>query len=596
MKKRELLHPLRKMSIRYKLFLSYVVVVMIPFLLLLFIHIHATRQESKATAMEQARKMLDETNSYLEYKAQAITEVLNFVAFNKTVQEIVESDSQPYEDINEWHMDALRLSAIVNQVRYNEDIASMQLYMRKSLAGATENSDFLNMGKVEGQEWYKRFAASGAVFTWLAYGSIEAGDDSGDLTILRKVPSIHNIQQFNGIVRGRVKQSGVQSVLNHAVMTPSASVLLYNAAGEVLSESEGYPFTAAETLDIIRSFGTDESDYWSDNYSLKNRRYLLGMQTIDHTDMKIAMLVPYSDILESSNRARDRIIFIFLIVVPLMLPLSYLVTQQATKRILKLITHMRKMKNGNFRISPLPVSEDEVGELTRNFNDMAGNIARLMDETYLLGREVKNKELQALQAQINPHFLYNTLDLINVMAIESGRSDISTVVGELAMFYKLSLSNGKEYITLEYELKHTEAYVRIQNMRFGGIALLVEVPVDLNDCIVPKILLQPLVENAILHGILESESEEGTIRITARAERDHLVLELSDDGVGMDEGSLKGIFKGAHSSKGGGYGVRNIQERLQLAYGQEYGLAFASSPGSGTTVTITLPFRKEALS
>ncbi|MFD1179126.1 sensor histidine kinase [Paenibacillus puldeungensis] len=594
MKKRMHIFSLRNKGIRYKLFLSYVLVILIPFLLLLFINIHATRGESKETGLQMARKMLEETNSYLQYKAQAITEVLNFVAFNKLVQQSVDTDSQFYEDVNEWHMDALRLYAIVNQFRYNEDIDFMQLYMKQGLAAATENTDFLNMGKVETERWFIRFAQSNAAFTWLPDKTVEMGEDSGDLVVLRKIPSVHNIQQFNGMVKAQVKKSGIQSVLNHAVLTPNASVLLFNSSGDVLSTSTKVPFTSAQIAQITRHFKSDDINYWNDSYLLNNQRYLFGVQDIAHTDMKIAMLVPYSDILESSKRATTRIIWIFLFVVPLMLPVSYLVTKRATKRILKLITHMRKMKNGNFQFSLLPVSEDEVGELMRNFNDMATNITNLMDETYLLGREVKNKELQALQAQINPHFLYNSLDLINIMAIEAGRKDISEVVEELALFYKLSLSNGKEYVTLENELKHTEAYVSIQNMRFGGgIRLDIEVPVDLYDCQVPKILLQPLVENGILHGIREGETEEGTIRISASVQDGDLVLEVSDDGIGMDEEQLSHIFTRPHSSKGGGYGVHNIQERLKLAYGPSYGLDFRSAPGMGTTVTLKLPCHKK---
>ncbi|GJM70806.1 hypothetical protein HMSSN036_30220 [Paenibacillus macerans] len=153
---------------------------------------------------------------------------------------------------------------------------------------------------------------------------------------------------------------------------------------------------------------------------------------------------------------------------------------------------MRKVKNGNFRISPLPANQDEIGELTTNFNLMVENVSWLMEETYTLGREVKNKELKALQAQINPHFLYNTLDLINVMAIESGNKEISKVVDRLALFYRLSLSNGSETVTLENELRHIESYVSIQNMRFNSaVTLILKVPPQLLGCEVPKSCCSP---------------------------------------------------------------------------------------------------------
>lgn len=590
------LNRFSNLSIRYKLFASYLLVITIPFLLLLFIHITMTQKENKDAAVYSSHKMLDETKSYLEYKSQALTEVLNFIAFNALVQSNVSADSRQYEDINKWHMDALQLSRLVNQFRYNDDIDSIQVFMRQGLAGATENADFLNMRRYESEEWYQRFAASNSAFAWIPSTSVDAAEGITELTILRKVPNAHNIKQFDGIVRAKVNSKAMQSVLDHAILTPHASAYLFNDEGQLLSQADSNRDLASPITDIRLLLSTDESgaSYYNDNYSMGGKRHLLGVQQIPNTDMKVALIVPYSDILQSSTKARNRIISIFLLVVPLMLPLSFFVAASATKRIRQLILHVRKVKNGKFQIAALPANEDEIGELTHNFNVMVQNMSGLIDETYTLGREVKNKELQALQAQINPHFLYNTLDLINVMAIESGSRDIKRVVDELAVFYKLSLSNGKEYVTLESELQHIEAYVRIQNMRFGdGIRLELEVPRELYDCELPKILLQPIVENAILHGIMEKDSEEGTIRVSAWEDKGDTVIELSDDGVGMDAANLATIFSG-HSGKsvGGGYGVRNIEERLRLSYGALYGMKFESTLGIGTRILLRVPDRR----
>ncbi|MFC5529693.1 cache domain-containing sensor histidine kinase [Cohnella yongneupensis] len=584
------------LSIRYKLFASYVFVILIPFLLLLFIHITVTQRENKDAAVYSSHKMLDETKAYLEYKSQAITEVLNFIAFNDLVQTSVIADSKQFEDIDVWHMNALQLSKLVNQFRYNDDIGAIQIFMKQGLAGATENADFLSMGAVESTEWYRHFAASNAAFAWLPSTDLDADSASRELTVLRKIPNEHNILQFDGIVRARVKPSAMQSVLNHAILTPNAAAFLFNDGGELLSQSDQFPYPITLVKDIRDLyFKIDAGDnYYNDNFSIDGSRHLLGVQAIPHTDMKIALVVPYADILQSSTKARNRIISIFLLVVPFMLPLSFFVAASATKRIRRLIMHVRKVKHGHFQIAPLPANEDEIGELTHNFNVMVQNMSGLIDETYTLGREVKNKELKALQAQINPHFLYNTLDLINVMAIESNSLDIKRVVDELAVFYKLSLSNGKEYVSLESELKHIEAYVRIQNMRFGdSIRLETEVPRELYDCELPKIILQPLVENAILHGIMETDSEEGMVRLSAWTDKGDLLVEVKDDGVGIDAERLATMFVGNRGiNDAGGYGVRNIEERLQLSYGPTYGLKFESIPGEGTRVIMRLPERR----
>ncbi|QGQ95920.1 sensor histidine kinase [Paenibacillus psychroresistens] len=580
------------LSIRYKLFASYVVVITIPFLILLSIHIHTTQKENTDAAFFAAQKMLEETKSYLQYKSQAIIEILNYIAFDSLVQSSVAADSKSYEDINSWHMNALQLTRLINQFRYNEDIEKIQLYMKRGLAGATENIDFMNLSKLEASPWFQPFKDSNVAFGWFSSSFIDKSASDQEITVMRKVPNSHNIQQFDGIVSGRIKKDAMQSVLNHAIFTPHSTALLFNEHGDLLSSSIHFPLEANPIQDIYQIYQLSGKEvYWNEAYSIHNKRYLLGVRSIPHSDMKVALIVPYSDILDSSIKARNRIIFIYLWIIPFAFPLSFVIAASASKRILRLISYVRKVKHGNFQVAPLPANEDEIGELTRNFNGMVNNISNLMDETYLLGREVKNQELKALQAQINPHFLYNTLDLINVMAIESGTSDISKVVMELATFYKLSLSNGDEYVTLESELKHVEAYVRIQNMRFGhSILLQLEVSRDLYAFILPKILLQPLVENAIIHGIMEKEPEQGTIRISARMENSDILIAVEDDGIGMDQTRIADIYKGNSSkAKGGGYGVRNIEERLKLAFGAAYGLKFESVLNKGTCVVIRIP-------
>ncbi|OKP80495.1 two-component sensor histidine kinase [Paenibacillus helianthi] len=589
--KRRSWRPFADFSIRYKLFASYLLVIIIPLVLLLFLHLHLTSKETEKQALYSARKMLEETKSYLQYRAEMVKEVMNFIAFNETVQTLVAEDPKRYEDVNLWGADANKLARVLGQIRYNSDIETVQLYMKQGLASATESTDYLSMTNAEHSLWFKNFINSHSVSTWLPSSVFAKEKDSDTVSVLRAIPNAHNIQQVDGIVRAQISQSKLVSVLEHAIATPSTSAALINDQGEVLSTSNTFAYTSKEFKEILSMVSAEgRMDTWSDSLEINGQRVLLGMQEIPGTDMSVAMIVPYSDILKSSNNMRNRLIFIFILIIPLTFVLSFIVAGSATKRLRQLIRHVRKVKNGNFRIAPLPANQDEIGELTNNFNMMVENVSRLMEETYTLGREVKNKELKALQAQINPHFLYNTLDMINFMAIESGNGEISIVVDRLALFYRLSLSNGRETVTLESELRHVESYVSIQNMRFNhAVTLILKVPPELLGCEVPKIMLQPLIENAILHGILEKDSEMGMIRVTAMEEKSDLVVEISDDGIGMGEEVVETLLTRTVSKSTGGFGIQNIQERIQLNYGPQYGLSFTSIPGSGTTVRIRIP-------
>jgi two-component system sensor histidine kinase YesM len=216
---------------------------------------------------------------------------------------------------------------------------------------------------------------------------------------------------------------------------------------------------------------------------------------------------------------------------------------------------------------------------------------QLVEDKYRLGQAVKQLELKALQAQINPHFLYNTLDLINWMSAKYKAEEIRALVSALSKFYKLSLSGGEDTVRVRGELEHVQAYVQIQNMRYADcIRLILNVPEPLLDYPILKLVIQPLVENAIFHGIRHKADENGIIEINGEIQNEVLCLHVRDDGVGMPEERVNGILSAhPHTENHHGYGVRNIDERLRLRYGAGFGLSFRSAPGEGTTVTVRIP-------
>jgi two-component system sensor histidine kinase YesM len=287
------------------------------------------------------------------------------------------------------------------------------------------------------------------------------------------------------------------------------------------------------------------------------------------------------------------------VILPLLLPLAFWVASTSTRRIGRLIAGVREFERGNLTLQLAGEGADEIGELTGDLNRMASRITWLLDERYRLGQETKHSEMRALQAQINPHFLYNTLDLVNCLALRRGDPAIGSAVEALSRFYRLSLSGGAETVSLSQELEHVEIYVRIQNMRFDdGISLTVDVPEELRRLPILKIVLQPLVENAILHGIREKEGWRGTVAIRAwrepagedeSGEPDVLAVEIADDGVGMESARLAELRQGVKPAEGHGYGVRNIDRRLKIRYGPQYGLTYRSERGHGTRVTVRIP-------
>ena len=224
---------------------------------------------------------------------------------------------------------------------------------------------------------------------------------------------------------------------------------------------------------------------------------------------------------------------------------------------------------------------------------------QLMDKQAQAAEDLRIAEFNSLQAQINPHFLYNTMDMINWLAVQGRTSEISNAVQNLSRFYKLTLSRKKSISTIAQEEEHVSIYVNLQNMRYhNSIQFISDIPDELMEYTIPKLTLQPVVENAILHGILEKDNKEGTIVLTAWMEDQDIVLLISDDGVGIPPDKMPTILSGTGQSSSGGTNIAiyNTHRRLQLLYGEDYGLSYTSEPGKGTEVLLRIPALKGDIS
>lgn len=291
------------------------------------------------------------------------------------------------------------------------------------------------------------------------------------------------------------------------------------------------------------------------------------------------------------------------------LALSLWLSHKLTKPVKKLDVQMKKVERGDFAVRAEIESPNEIGKLARTFNLMTGKIKDLMEQVMREQEDKRISELKALQAQIHPHFLYNTLDSIIWMAEMDKRDDVIRMTSALSKLLRSSISKGEELVPLRQELAHAEHYLVIQSMRYRGkFAYSIEVEEGLLDQYVLKVLLQPLVENAIYHGI-KNKADQGRIVIRGTACQDGLCLQVEDDGVGADAEKVKErlargrLYSGKSGSDGGGsgpsgscgLGLDNVDHRIRLNYGEPYGLHFESERDEGTTVTLRLPLLRESV-
>lgn len=269
-------------------------------------------------------------------------------------------------------------------------------------------------------------------------------------------------------------------------------------------------------------------------------------------------------------------------------------SRRITEPIDALAAKAQKLGEGDFSVTPILTNSAELQTLDKGFDEMVGRINRLMEQQMADQKYLHRAELELLQAQINPHFLYNTLDSIVILAENHRDEDVVQMVTSLSVFFRNSLNKGRDIITLRAERDQVTSYLQIQQIRYSDILhYSIELPEELLDYVVPKLVLQPLVENALYHGT-KNKRGAGTILITGESQGEDILLQVKDDGAGMDEEQVRALQAGVYQDRHTGLGLVNVHKRIQLYCGEGYGLSFESTLGKGTTVSVLLPKYKQA--
>jgi len=333
--------------------------------------------------------------------------------------------------------------------------------------------------------------------------------------------------------------------------------------------------------------------YGSYQDELNGEQRMITIKTVNPIGWKVIGVAYKDELLTTKSELSTFLLWFLIVVIIFVLLLAIFVSARISSPIQRLAKSVKMLGEGHLN-TPIPVSGIyEVEELSRRYHVMLQQIRHLMDQIIVEQEAKRKSELDVLQAQINPHFLYNTLNSV-IRLVEKGHSgEAVSAITSLSRFFRISLSKGKNFITVQEELEHVRHYLIIQTIRYKNkFHYTIEAEEQVLPCLTMKLILQPIVENAIVHGI-EQMADMGMIRIIARVEAGHLLFEITDNGLGMSQGVLdRLLLHGVPNSQGSGVGVRNVNQRIQLHYGSEYGIQFESELEEGTTVRITLPLER----
>ena len=582
---------LRDVRLRNKLLFAFFLAIFLPLVVFNQFTFRVVNDIVERQIIFSATQAFQQTSDFLAYKVHKIISVSDSIAVNSMVSSILEKDLDAYP-LPDQYADLHTLRMYLNSFHDESDIYNICLYLRDEVMHAAEDDDISSFSHAQASAWFRRLpgASSRALMCPPVAFDGFSPNQREMLSVVRRITSTQDYLTPIGYVRIDFWESDIRAMLTGANSVSGSLTYIRDSDDRIISATDGDALSTLR-LNLAQIEGLRTASGWLED-TVRGQAVYARASQIPDTDWTMVTLIPSERIFEEIAALRNRMMLTMLLVGLLSFLLSAVIVANFAHRLRRLSQRMTDVSDVT---APLHSAEeesgDEIGHLTRSFHYMMGRISLLTEEKTRDALELRDAELRALQAQINPHFLYNTLDMINWMSYDDRAPDIRQAVRSLSAFYKLSLSQGKSVVSLREELEHVAQYMKIQNLRFGDqIAYSAECPEELLCTRILKITLQPLVENAVLHGILSKPDKSGAVRLTVRRDERAVHIVIADDGMGMTQERQAAMFGGwEEAAPGVGFGLKNIHLRLMLYYGPEYGLRIDSEPGAGTRVTVSIP-------
>lgn len=410
------------------------------------------------------------------------------------------------------------------------------------------------------------------------------------ITLTRAVEITHGTSTEQGILLIDIRYNSLQQILENITLGNQGYLYMIGSDGELIYHPKMQLIETGQAAENTVMAASYRDGSFREMYNGEWRD--VSVKSVGYTGWKLLSVTPEKGL--SLNNLKMRLFLVFVVAAFLLVLIltNSFISSRITIPIQKLEKSVNAIEAGELDTEVYMGGSYEIRHLGRSIGDMAKRIKELMEDIVAEHEHKRKNEFDILQSQINPHFLYNTLDIIVWMIENEQKQEAVKVVTALARFFRISLSKGKSIITVRDELEHVRNYLTIQQMRFKNkFAYRIEAGEDVMDLVCLKLMLQPLVENAIYHG-MEFMDGDGEIYVEVCQKGQELCFHIRDNGLGMTEGQVEALLgekEHISSKRGSGIGVKNVNERIKLYFGEDYGLSVRSEPDEGTEITICLP-------
>ncbi|GMQ57385.1 sensor histidine kinase [Vallitalea sediminicola] len=590
------LKKIRYISIRTKILLSFSLVIILLISSTLIFALSKYNHKLLNNNIDYSKKVTSSLVVNLDEYIYQLKYISNIIAYNQYVQKYLNKHDS-YYSIDSSDSFQRTLEFLSNIVTSRSDIDSILVFDNDRLSVfKSTHLDLNTTFDYKNQLWYKNILDSG-VTPKISGPHKQEYLDNPEINVFsvnRTVQRYDGLKK-TGVIHLSVNLSELKKFCESEILYKNGFIFIVNDYGEIIyqpynnTSSKEMTSLQKDATNLVPRLASDKINIFT--HTINAEKYQIVSKHMNNANWYIVAATPYKSITEDAEHIKNIIISMGLLSLILALAITYILSTAITKPILNLRKCMVEATEGNLTIRSNIKSNDEIGILSSSFNSMLSQIEKLMQQVISDQEQKRKLELKTLQAQINPHFLYNTLDSIIWMA-ESKNENIVPMTESLSKLFRISLSKGNDIIPLLSEIEHVRNYLFIQSMRYTDkFDYSVSVKPQLLRYKTIKLILQPIVENSIYHGI-KNKRGKGNITINCYCNENKLLITITDDGIGMNSETCTKILSPSYKTDGrlsSGIGVHNVNERIKLYFGNQYGLRYESTISIGTTVYIDLP-------
>lgn len=564
------------------------------FIPLTFIVIMYSNHSAKIIESELSNNMrlaVNQIKSNLDYRFEQISE--SALSILSTAYPYIRSGST---DVQTQLEEYAELKSLVSAYEGKHMISKVRLYVPSGKIYANQQDTFYSLPELtlENSENLQR----GVV--WMKTYGTRIYDGTGLINVIScrmTISSKKNYDEIASVLQLDIEETKLSKIFS-AGISIDEEIYLVDSTGFIISHPDS-SLIGKEGLSSTELKAVLENETGHLSGKMSNNSDLVAFSKLSVPNWYLIMRLPATTVYGTDIFSFDvmRAVLILAVIVVFVISLIIIYSSIVENTVKRINNAIMVLKNEGIDQADNVASLNDKNNkslalLENNANQLVITIKKLMEESYEAKIKARDFQLKALQAQINPHFLYNTLDAIKWMILEDYKKDSIWMINAFSRYFRLSLAKGRDVVTLRDELELVESYVGIMQKRFSNISTIdINIDEKLKDCLIPKLSLQPLVENALNHGILHSQNNEGRLAIAAREENGRLIISIKDNGNGMNQQQLENILGQSNSSNTKGYGLGNVDERLKLFGGEDCGLSISSEINVGTTVTISLPLK-----